>query len=137
MEKADVTIIGAGAIGCAIAYFLSKEGLKTIVVEQDSIGAHASELDAPSMPRRLTTVDDLVLSVVKYQGEVEEHHCHHGSELLLVHENSLTLRTDLGTVTLDRGEMTVVPKGVSYRVQAPEGALVLLVAKSRSEQDQY
>jgi glycine oxidase len=41
-EKADVTIIGAGAIGCAIAYFLSKEGLKVVVVEQDSIGAHAS-----------------------------------------------------------------------------------------------
>jgi len=41
-EKADVTIVGAGAIGCAIAYFLSKEGLKTIVVDQDSIGAHAS-----------------------------------------------------------------------------------------------
>lgn len=42
MKKADVIIIGAGAIGCSIAYFLGKEGLKTIVVEQDSIGAHAS-----------------------------------------------------------------------------------------------
>ncbi len=42
MEKVDVTVIGAGAIGCAIAYSLSKEGLKTIVVEQDSIAAHAS-----------------------------------------------------------------------------------------------
>lgn len=41
-RKADVVIIGAGAIGCAIAYFLSKEGMKTIVVEKDSIGAHAS-----------------------------------------------------------------------------------------------
>jgi glycine oxidase len=40
--KVDVAIIGAGAIGCAIAYFLSKEGMKTIVVEKDSIGAHAS-----------------------------------------------------------------------------------------------
>ncbi len=40
--KTDVTIIGAGAIGCAVAYFLSKEGIKTIVVEKDSIGAHAS-----------------------------------------------------------------------------------------------
>jgi len=40
--KANVIIIGAGAIGCAIAYFLSKEGVKTIVVERDSIGAHAS-----------------------------------------------------------------------------------------------
>ncbi len=41
-RKADVTIIGAGVIGFAIAYFLSKEGVKTIVVEKDSIGAHAS-----------------------------------------------------------------------------------------------
>lgn len=98
------------------------------------IGAEALELDGPSVPRRLIMVDDLVLSVIKYHGEAEEHHCQHGSELLLVHEDSLTLRTDLGTVTLDRGEMTVVPKGASYRVQAPEGALVLLVAKSRSEQ---
>jgi homogentisate 1,2-dioxygenase len=102
-----------------------------------SIGAEASELDAPSVPRKLTTVDELALSVVKYQGEAEEHHCHSGSELLLVHENSLTLRTDLGTVTLERGEMTVVPKGVSYRVQAPDGAVVLLAVKRRSEQDQH
>jgi len=41
-EKADVIIIGAGVIGCAIAYFLSKEGVKTIIIEQDSIGSHAS-----------------------------------------------------------------------------------------------
>lgn len=40
--KADVIIIGAGVIGCAIAYFLGKEGVKTVIVEQDSIGAHAS-----------------------------------------------------------------------------------------------
>jgi glycine oxidase len=41
-DRADVTIIGAGVIGCATAYFLSKEGVKVIVVEQDSIGSHAS-----------------------------------------------------------------------------------------------
>ncbi len=40
--KADVVIIGAGAIGCAIAYFLSKEGVKTVVIERDSISSHAS-----------------------------------------------------------------------------------------------
>lgn len=41
-KKADVIIIGAGAIGCAISYFLSKEGITTVIVEKDSIGAHAS-----------------------------------------------------------------------------------------------
>jgi homogentisate 1,2-dioxygenase len=100
-----------------------------------SIGAEALELEGPSVPRRLCTVDDLVLAVIKYQGEADEKRCQHGSELLLVHEDSLTLKTDLGTVTLERGEMTVVPRGASYRVQAPEGALALLVAKSRSDQD--
>ena len=34
-EKTNVAIIGAGAIGRAAAYFLSKEGIKTLVVEQD------------------------------------------------------------------------------------------------------
>ncbi len=41
-DGADVIIVGAGVIGCAIAYFLSKEGLKVVVVEQDSLGDHAS-----------------------------------------------------------------------------------------------
>ncbi len=41
-EHTDVIIVGAGVIGCAIAYFLSKEGMKVVVVEQDSLGDHAS-----------------------------------------------------------------------------------------------
>jgi glycine oxidase len=41
-KEADVIILGAGVIGCSIAYFLSKEGVKTVIVEPDSIGAHAS-----------------------------------------------------------------------------------------------
>lgn len=41
-DGADVIIVGAGVIGCAIAYFLSKEGMKVVVVEKDSLGDHAS-----------------------------------------------------------------------------------------------
>jgi homogentisate 1,2-dioxygenase len=99
-----------------------------------SIGAEALDLEGPSVPRRLATVDDLALSLIKYQGEEEEYHCHHGSELLLVHEDSLTLKTELETVSLTRGDITVVPKGATYRVQASETALVVLAAKSRPEQ---
>jgi len=53
-DIADVVIVGAGVIGCAIAYFLSKEGVKVIVVEKDSIGSHASGFAPGSLnPMRL------------------------------------------------------------------------------------
>src|SRR6476646_4944573 len=42
MPSDNVVIIGAGAAGCATAYFLTKHGLKPIVLEKDSIGSHAS-----------------------------------------------------------------------------------------------
>lgn len=36
--NADVCIIGAGIFGLSCAYYLSKAGLKVIVLEKDSIG---------------------------------------------------------------------------------------------------
>ncbi|TKJ30395.1 MAG: hypothetical protein CEE40_04970 [Chloroflexi bacterium B3_Chlor] len=97
-----------------------------------NIGAEALQLTEPSVARELIAVDDLCLSVVRYEGEGEEHLCSGGSELLLVQEDSLTVGTELGTVTLGRGEMTVVPKGVRYLPQASERAVVLLATKGRS-----
>ncbi|MBA4493202.1 glycine oxidase ThiO [Paenactinomyces guangxiensis] len=45
MDK-DVLIIGGGVIGCSIAYYLAKAGVKSIVLERDRIGAHASSAAA-------------------------------------------------------------------------------------------
>jgi homogentisate 1,2-dioxygenase len=99
-----------------------------------SIGAEALELEGPSVPRRLVTVDELALSLVQYQGEAPERRCHHSSELLLVHQDNVSLETELETISLTRGDITVVPKGATYRVQAPGSALVVLAAKSAPEQ---
>src|SRR5210317_1756489 len=41
-EKADAVIIGGGVMGCAIAYNLAKEGLKSVVIEKSDIGGEAS-----------------------------------------------------------------------------------------------
>ena len=45
-EKVDVVVIGAGAIGCSIAYYLAKEGIKVALLERESFGsgstAHAT-----------------------------------------------------------------------------------------------
>lgn len=94
-----------------------------------NIGTEAMQLEKPSVPRELIWVDDLCLSVVRYEGKGEEHPCSEASELLLVQEDTLTLDTELGGVTLGRGEMTVVPKGARYRPQTSGKAVALLVAK--------
>jgi glycine oxidase len=50
----DVLIIGAGIIGCSIAYFLRKQGVQVIVLERGDIGAQSSSaavgLLAPMRP---------------------------------------------------------------------------------------
>ena len=101
-----------------------------------NIGAEALNLKGPAAARTLTTVDDLVLSVIRYETAVEERLCSLGSELLLVQEDSLTLGTELDTVTLERGEMTVVPRGIPYRVEASGSAVALLATKAESEGNQ-
>ena len=40
--QADVCIIGAGICGLSTAYYLSKSGLKVIVLEKDNIGLKTS-----------------------------------------------------------------------------------------------
>jgi glycine oxidase len=42
MTSASTIILGAGAAGCATAYFLAKRGLKPVVIEKDAIADHAS-----------------------------------------------------------------------------------------------
>ncbi len=99
-------------------------------IDPVSIGAEASQLTEPFVPLELIIVDDLSLSLVRCEGEAEEYLCSEGSELLFVQRDNLALETDLGTVTLERGEMTVVPKGTRYRASAPGKALALLATKS-------
>jgi len=41
-SKAEVVIIGAGVIGCAIAYDLAKQGVPSQIIEMDAIAARAS-----------------------------------------------------------------------------------------------
>ncbi|HSB81507.1 MAG TPA: glycine oxidase ThiO [Candidatus Methylomirabilis sp.] len=42
IQKHDVLIVGGGIIGCSIAYFLAKAGVRPLVLERDQVGAEAS-----------------------------------------------------------------------------------------------
>jgi len=41
-SSADVVIVGGGIAGMTTAYYLAKSGVRSIVVERDAIGSHAS-----------------------------------------------------------------------------------------------
>src|SRR5882672_7447555 len=42
IEKADAVVIGAGVIGCAVAWRLGQAGMRVVVVERGRAGAEAS-----------------------------------------------------------------------------------------------
>ena len=41
-STADVVIVGGGLAGIATAYYLGKQGVRSLVIERDSVGSHAS-----------------------------------------------------------------------------------------------
>ena len=41
-DPADVVVVGAGAVGCSVAYYLSKQGASVLLVEREAIGSGAS-----------------------------------------------------------------------------------------------
>ena len=41
-SSSDVVIIGGGIVGITTAYFLGKAGVKSLVIERDAVGSHAS-----------------------------------------------------------------------------------------------
>lgn len=41
-ESADVVVIGAGVVGCSVAYYLAREGVNVTLLERDAIGSGAS-----------------------------------------------------------------------------------------------
>ena len=46
IHTADAVVIGGGLHGCATALYLSKAGLKAVVLEKDHVGRHASGVNA-------------------------------------------------------------------------------------------
>ena len=45
-DSSEVVVVGGGAAGCAVAYYLAKVGIKVTIVEREGVGAMASGFSA-------------------------------------------------------------------------------------------
>ena len=61
-EIYDVIIIGGGIVGCSAAYYLAKYGVRSLVLERDTVAGHASGFALGSLnPLVGYGVPDLIL----------------------------------------------------------------------------
>ena len=77
-------------------------------------------------PRRIATVNDYDVRVVKIIGEFVWHAHAETDELFLVVDGRLTIKLRDGAVTLGPGELYVVPRGVEHCPVADEETAMLL-----------
>jgi len=79
------------------------------------------------VPRVVGDVNDCAVKLVKLRGEFVWHHHEAEDELFLVVGGRFRMDFRDGSVTLEEGEMIVVPRGVEHRPVAEQEAHVLLV----------
>lgn len=78
-------------------------------------------------PKIVAQLNDYHLKVVKVQGEFVWHDHPDTDEVFLVIQGSLDIEMRNETVTLNAGELFVVPKGVEHRPVAREECHILLI----------
>lgn len=91
-QKADAVIIGGGVMGCAIAYNLAKEGLKSVVIEKSDIGGEASGSNGGGVRQSARNLKEMPLAMESIQiyGRLHEEL---GMDVEYVREGNLRLCT--------------------------------------------
>lgn len=78
-------------------------------------------------PRVIAEMNDYQFKLVKVQGEFVWHSHSDSDEVFIVLEGSLVIEFRDGAVTLEAGEMYVVPRGVEHRPVADSECKMMLV----------
>lgn len=78
-------------------------------------------------PRIVADLNDSHVKLVKVQGGFVWHHHADEDELFLVLKGTLVIELRDGSVTLDPGEMVVIPRGVEHRPVAAEEVHLMLI----------
>ena len=91
-----------------------------------AIAASLAELWSP---RVAADDDDNNVKVAKVHGTFGWHRHEHEDELFLVLRGCLCLEMEADAVTLQEGELFVVPKGVRHNPSAQDECLVMLIER--------
>ncbi len=78
-------------------------------------------------PHQIATVDDMQVILAKIQGEFVWHSHEHEDELFQVVKGTLYMKFRDKTVTVNEGELIVVPKGVEHCPATKDGEEVHLL----------
>jgi mannose-6-phosphate isomerase-like protein (cupin superfamily) len=95
-----------------------------------NLAAALATFDDLWAPRRVATVNDYDVRVVKIEGEFTWHTHDDTDELFLVLDGELTVQLRDGDVVVRPGEIYVVPKGVEHCPRAASLTTVLLLEPS-------
>lgn len=89
-----------------------------------SVPVEADALPEPYLPVHYVNADEMSLRLVWCQGTTSWHAHPRHDELLLVEDGHLDVGTDDGSVSLDVGEMVVVPRGRIHRLSSVQHTVV-------------
>lgn len=89
-----------------------------------SVSAVAETLPEPYLPVHCVNVDEMSLRLVWCQGATIWHAHPQHDEMLMVEEGHLDVGTDEGPVSLDVGQMVVVPRGRIHRLSSLQRTVV-------------
>jgi mannose-6-phosphate isomerase-like protein (cupin superfamily) len=78
-------------------------------------------------PKIVADLNDNHVKLAKVQGEFVWHHHADEDELFIVIHGRLVIELRDGQVTLEPGEMVVIPKGVEHRPVAAEEVQLMLI----------
>jgi homogentisate 1,2-dioxygenase len=101
-------------------------------LEKVNIPAMGRQISAPFRTIALAHLDTFALNLILCQGTGPWWQNDHLGSLILCYDGTLLVGSELGQVSLQSGELVVVPKGITFRLSSTSRALVLGVDRHKS-----
>ncbi len=100
-------------------------------MEKINLAQKFSLFSQPWQPKIVGELNDSYVKIVRFKGEFVWHHHENEDELFLVIQGRLIIRVREGNeereISLNEGELLIIPKGVEHQPVAEQEAQVLLL----------